>query len=83
MSSPSEMSRSVTARASAADSPATNLFTTLLVYGAVSTSRRTPPLREAAKRTWRSNLPPLARDYAVPIVPKVKPPFSEGTRSGG
>src|SRR5258708_35045087 len=52
--SPWPISRSVTARAAAALSPATNLRTTFLVSGTVVISWRTCWLAEAASRTRRS-----------------------------
>src|SRR5258706_659102 len=66
---PWPMSRSVTARAAAALSPATNLRTTFLVRGAVLISWRTCWLAEAASRTRRSTAVHLHEARAEEPVP--------------
>src|SRR6266851_2338021 len=66
---PWPISRSVTARAAAALSPATNLRTTFLVSGAVVISWRTCWLAEAASRTRRSTAVHLHEARAEEPVP--------------
>src|SRR5215813_168163 len=66
---PWPISRSVTARAAAALSPATNLLPTFLVSGAVVISWRTCWLAEAARRTRRSTAVHLHEGRAEQPVP--------------